>query len=266
MDKYIGKTMSGKEFIYLFPDISEKLVKLTNREENHNGYIFKTGLNVDTNKFDADKKCGNGIYFTDIYNMIQWFTYKRITVTKFLNIFRWENEYDDMMIFYRKVTLPLDCNVCIESRDKFKADKIILGDRIKIKDMDIWKDEEYCIRAINQNESAFRYIREPSVSLQILFVKNKGSNIRYIKDPNEDVQIEALKQNPCLITHIEQPCRLAQLIAVSYNGFLIKHIKNTEITEEVQLEAVKQNGKCIEYIRDPSENVKVAADYGISGF
>jgi hypothetical protein len=246
---YIGRVITGQEFNDNFSDLAKTLVKLTTKTEIHNGFQFKSGENVDINPFNFNVDCGaNGIYFTDINNLPLWLDYRTKT-----------------MKFCRKVILPPDCKIQMLN-NKFKADKIILGDRIKIKDMDIWKDEEYCIRAINQNESAFRYIREPSVSLQILFVKNKGSNIRYIKDPNEDIQIEALKQNPCLITHIEQPCRLAQLIAVSYNGFLIKHIKNTEITEEVQLEAVKQNGKCIEYIRDPSENVKVAADYGISGF
>ena len=262
MDKYIGKTLKGKEFIDLFPEMSDKLAKLTNYEENHNGYIFKTGLNIDTKKFDADKKCGYGIYFTDIYNMILWMSYMRKKVTKFLNIFRWENEYEDKMIFYRKVTLPLDCNICIESRDKFKADKIILGERMRIEDLDFWKDENFCLRCVEKHNTQIimMYIRnysdkvnlalvkkdpfilndlinrkhmEISEEIQLEAVKRNGLVIGYIKNPSEEVQLEALKQNPTSIKYIKSPCKAAQLVAFNHKD-CIRH----------------QNKKCIKGVPD----------------
>lgn len=263
MDKYIGKTLKGKEFIDLFPEISEKLAKLTNFKENHNGYKFGTGLNIDKKKFDADKKCGNGIYFTDIDNMIRWMSYRRTKVIiNFFNIYSLIDEHIDTMVFYRKVTLPLDCNICIESRDKFKADKIILGDRIRIIDLDLWKDEKICLEFIEKQntEIAMIYIRnysdkvklalvkknpfilndlinrkhlKISEEIQLEAVKRNGFVIGYIKNPSEEVQLEALKQNPTSIKYIKSPCKAAQLVAFNHKD-CIRH----------------QNKKCIKGVPD----------------
>jgi hypothetical protein len=167
-----------------------------------------------------------------------------------------------MMIFYRKVTLPLDCNVCIESRDKFKADKIILGERIDIINLDLWKDENFCLKLIeNHNtEIATMYItnyndkvklalvkRNPfilndlinrkhlkiSEEIQLEAVKRNGFVIGYIKNPSEEVQLEALKQNPTSIKYIKSPCKAAQLVAFNHKD-CIRH----------------QNKKCIKGVPD----------------
>ena len=41
-------------------------VKLTNRDENHNNFQYKTGLNVDVNPMDWNECVPGGLYFTQI--------------------------------------------------------------------------------------------------------------------------------------------------------------------------------------------------------
>lgn len=87
--------------------------KILNEQENHNGFQFKTGLNVDTNKFNPSWDCQpGGIYFSreDILAFICWGPW------------------------LRKVTIPKDAQVYKNpgSPKKWKADKIILSEREKI--------------------------------------------------------------------------------------------------------------------------------------
>jgi hypothetical protein len=115
-ERYILEEMTGEMFCTLFPDLSKKLVKLTNETECHNGFQFKTGLNEDTIPFNPTGECEpGGIYFTDIGNMPEWLEYG-----------------NKQMKYCRTVTLPPDCRVYVEE-NKFKADKIILGERVEIK-------------------------------------------------------------------------------------------------------------------------------------
>ena len=57
----LHKTYTGKEFNEINKSV---LWKLTNIDEIHNSFVFKTGLNVDTIKFNplGESELG-GIYF-----------------------------------------------------------------------------------------------------------------------------------------------------------------------------------------------------------
>lgn len=214
IESYDGQVLTGEEFNDKFPNLSKILVKLTTGCELHNGFQFHDGENIDTNTFDPVGGCNpGGIYFTDIYNMHKWTNYRG---------------YD--MKYYRTVTLPPDCMVRID-KDKFKADKIFLGQRLLIKDLNIWKDKEYCLDIIKEN----------------------GFVIQYITDPSEEIQLAALEQNYDSIRYITNPTINAQLFAVSNNGYLLQYISNP--TDEVQLAAV-MNSPFIVNCYKISDNVK----------
>lgn len=85
------------------------MYKITNSNENHNGFQFKDGLNELDQKFNDnsdDSCCGGGFYITDIDHII-----------KFL----------DFGCFMREVTLPKDTNMVMDpDGDKWRIDKMIL--------------------------------------------------------------------------------------------------------------------------------------------
>jgi hypothetical protein len=69
-----GQVLSGKEFNRINGD--RLLVKLTNQNENHNGFQFKTGLNVDNIPFNPSGECEpGGIYFCEESLMNAWLHY-----------------------------------------------------------------------------------------------------------------------------------------------------------------------------------------------
>ena len=50
--------------------------KITNEEENHHGFQYQDGLNVDTQEFQESGTCvKGGLYFTDSENIPNFFGY-----------------------------------------------------------------------------------------------------------------------------------------------------------------------------------------------
>ena len=121
------KTLKGSKFNELCEN--EKLIKLTSKTEIHNGFEFKTGLNVDVNKLVCYGECKKGgIYFTTLYDFYMWVKYSVRECVQ-----------------YREVTIPDDANVYIETY-KCKADKLILSEPRDFNTLtELWTDERYHI-------------------------------------------------------------------------------------------------------------------------
>src|ERR1700688_2020827 len=118
-------------------------VKLTNKKEIHNGFQFKTGLNIDTNEFNPYGECSKGgIYFTDINTLVLWLDYN-----------------EEPMVNIRYVDFPEDVKI-YEEKDKFKADKIVLSERYLIENIKEWNNKEFIINSLKQNRNALEYVKE----------------------------------------------------------------------------------------------------------
>lgn len=108
-DKLYDVTISGELFNKYFSHLA--WVKITNSTENHNGYQFKTGLNVDTKEFVPRDNCDNGIHFT-------------------LAPYKWYHLYNckTNTCWLRSVTIPNDALVTFGS-NKAKASTVVLGEK-----------------------------------------------------------------------------------------------------------------------------------------
>ena len=54
-------------------DFDKKFFRCTNGSEEHNGYVWKDGLNVDFRPFSTTVECGpGGLYFTDFSHIPDW--------------------------------------------------------------------------------------------------------------------------------------------------------------------------------------------------
>lgn len=110
--KEITGNMFNQKYV---KDLRYKFVKLTTFSENHNGYQFKNGLNIDTIDFNTNMLCTpGGIYFINKIHMIKWLTYNK-----------------KVMYWYREVTIPNNARIYIEDC-KFKTNMLILGPRKQI--------------------------------------------------------------------------------------------------------------------------------------
>lgn len=121
---------TGEEFNKLTK--GRVFVRLTVENENHNGFQYKTGLNVDHLPFNPNSACEpGGLYFCDFMNFAIFIDYN-----------------DKNCKNLRYVTIPDNANIYIESLwgiIKYKTDRFILGPPKIILD-----DPYLCVEAIKQ--------------------------------------------------------------------------------------------------------------------
>ena len=131
--------------------------KLTNNEECHNGYQYKTGLNGLDKEFENDSCIRGGFYFTDLKNL---------------------DKFYDCGVWLRIVVVPEDAQmVKDESGDKWRANKIILGDRYPLFSIET-------IKKFNLNVNA-SYIKCASEQSGVDSMKLLKSCRTYFKITNE---------------------------------------------------------------------------------
>ena len=82
---------------------------------------------------------------------------------------------------------------------KFKADKIILGERVEISDLPYWSDKDYCLNAVRKDIKSLKYIRDINHDIQLEAVKNNRHAIKYLLvkkiNVSKEIQIEAVKRH-----------------------------------------------------------------------
>ena len=124
---------------------TNKYYKIFNAEENHNGFQYQDGLNVDTIPFNSnprDSCCEGGFYFTTIEHIF-----------KFL----------DYGCYLREVEVPKDVTIIKDpDGDKYRAHSLFLHERRNLDDIVTWKylvehganihaDEDLALRRASKN-------------------------------------------------------------------------------------------------------------------
>jgi len=128
--------------------------KITNAEENHNGLQYHTGLVEDILPFQEEEEGScvpGGIYFTDEKHIFKFLNYG---------------------IYIREVQIPEDAQFVKDPQgDKWRASKIILGERKDLRELSTWKllislgadiheENDYALRfaALNGHLEVVKYL------------------------------------------------------------------------------------------------------------
>ncbi len=95
-------------------------LKITNSEENHNNLQYQDGLIIDPVPFSYKGSCcPGGIYFTTPEYICNFLDYG---------------------IYVREITIPEDAEMVQDPQgDKWRASKVILGNRRDLREVDTWK-------------------------------------------------------------------------------------------------------------------------------
>src|SRR5579872_2345629 len=228
----VGKTMTGKQFNKIFK--KTKFVKMTNMDENHNGYKFKDGLNIDTSPFYPYDECTKGgIYFTDFKKRYTWFYY-----------------WTTLMKHIRKVTIPNDAQVYVE-KDKFKADKIFLGPKKVISKKDY-------LNALKEGHICFEVIPDYFKSRKLCMdaVGTTGRLLKYVPEHFRDhtMCMRALNNTivDCVLEYIPQKLRSKEICikGVKHNGHELKHVPEYLKDKNICRLAVYNTVVAFKYVSD----------------
>jgi hypothetical protein len=227
--------LSGIEFNNTYPN--EKFFKLTNEEENHNGFQFKTGLNIDTNVFDPNIDCGNGIYFCHLNYISTWFSYR----------------HGKEIVYIREVSIPENATVVEYTvLKKFKTDYIILGEPQLIVNI-----PSLTFRILEIYPKQIRFLTNQTDELCLIAVKRNSSALEFVKNQTDELCLIAIKSNPLVLKYVKNQTDEMCLIAVKSNALALKYVKNQ--TDELCLIAVKTNVKALEYVKNQTDEMCLIA-------
>jgi hypothetical protein len=258
-------TLTGSQFNSKFE--KNKFIKLTNKTEIHNGFQFKTGLNIDNLPFEPSGKCRKGgFYFCNEFDSYRWLKYSGQT-----------------MVHYRYVTIPDDAQVYDEG-DKFKCDRFVLGEKNTINSdfgkptiPEMWEDYNYCKNAFHYDMTLLKfcknpefqleavkitplsllYIEEPTMLMCLTGVEKSPHALHYIKRQNFGMWSKAVQCYPESLKAITEQTSELCLIAVKKNGLAIKYVRHQ--TPEISLCAVNQNALALEFVKEQTSELCLAA-------
>ena len=170
MELDVGEVYTGKEFN---SRCKHSLYRITNEREKHHKFQYETGLNTDTLKFDPSGECKpGGLYFFDRSQVINYrFYVKNPFWIRRVEILNDDNNNNDKTFVYVE-------------RDKYKTNRFILHDRIRIGNIDpgdlcdmydecidfdfninINTDEDSCLNILKRN--AYMLLKIPfSISIK----------------------------------------------------------------------------------------------------
>lgn len=197
--------LSGKEFKSIHGH--KTFYRITNNLECHRGFQYKTGVNIDHLPFNPTGECSaGGLYFTEVDKLSMWIT---------LN-----------STYIRRVEIMNDSRIYIED-NKFKADKFILGERILLKDLELWNDAAYCLAAVEKNGYAIEYVINQTTELCLAAVKQNGYALQHVKEQTKDICLAAVKQNGFALQYVITQTQEIYLAALKSDPFALKYVDAT---------------------------------------
>ncbi len=181
--------ITGKEFKSKYP--TTIFYKLTTETENHNGYQFQDGLNIDTNPINTIKCSKGGLYFTDEKYIYKWHLYN-----------------DKKMKYIRKVEILDDSTVFIED-DKYKTDKFVLETR-----EELYENYIFCKLAVQKDGMALQYVKNQTVELYKLAIQQNKLASQYFNIMITGKEFKSL--------HSDMKFYKLTTFTENYNGFQFK--------------------------------------------
>ena len=127
----------------------------------HHGFVYKEGLNIDTEPFDETPNCGGGLFFSDAQNILSFVNYGKLIA---------------------EIEVP-DGTKIVQVEDKYKAHAIVLKNIRPIWTVDTFKyfiEEGINIHA--DDDDALQSASENGHIEVVRYLIDKGANIHVTDD------------------------------------------------------------------------------------
>lgn len=197
----------GREFNEMYS--STTFYKLTRESECHNGFQYRTGVNVDTVPFNPLLICRAGLFFTDLHCIPMWI---------------------EDHVYIREVIIMEDSVVCV-SQNKFKADKFILKEKILLSEFAYWLDESFCKLALYYDAYALQYIRNQTDEMCLKAVTTNPFTLRFVRKQTDIICKCAVQQDGHALLYVHKQTEEICILAIRQNWAVLPYVK--KITDEI---------------------------------
>lgn len=224
-----------------------QLYKVTNAKEEHHGFQYKNGENIDKLDFNPKGSCTpGGLYFVEFKNIYKYLNYG---------------------IYIRKVEV-LDEEPIYFADSEYKAHRIFLGERQLITDFFKTLDDSMLKYFCKQDGMILKYIDKNSLNNDLLnelynlaFNQNfRSFQYMNITDLFEHSVLESiLEKDENLIKYIPDKILTNKLIqiALEKDGNLIKYIPNKVLTDKLIQIAVQSRSSAIMYLKQTDITIDI---------
>lgn len=270
--------VTGVQFKSMYPSTEFTFYKLTKKDENHFGFQYKTGLNVDTVPFNPKGSClPGGLYFTTLNKLPIW-------ISNDTEYVREVEILDDSLIYANWSSDNL------KSVTKFKADKFILKERRLLKDMPQWENDSYCELAATLQVSILPYCKVLTSAVYWAALRAHPRSFVYIsKDAQTyDMCEYAVAKSPFMLQHVNERFKTKPMCYQAYtqqqyksvmssipleffeDAVFVQNLVHTNVhtfimlpeqykTKALALIAVSKRGQVLQYVNNQTLEICLAA-------
>jgi hypothetical protein len=238
MQCFSGKEFNEKHFGKTFVKLADS------KDKDGDGLVVRDGINVYTNSLNLlNNKIG--IQFVEINDIPKWIITNKTIMTSI-----------------RETIIPRDANVFSDTDGKLFTDKLILSLKKDVKELEIWKNENFCLEAVTKHDFILPYLPLQTDTICLACVKSNGMMLQHVINKSFDICLVAVKQNGLAIQFVPETMSNDEIYklsleAVSQNGHSLYEVKillekinnhlSTHISK-IYLAAVKENGYALEYV------------------
>jgi hypothetical protein len=231
-NKPTDKELTGNAMNELLKETNEILIKFMPSDNNDEGMIFKTGLNVILCEFNPQTT------YCERFSLRSGAIY----ATTMLFFHSWMYEYDEYSDHFkycvRHVTLPDDARVIIKNNEhnKLYCDKVILSEPVQSK---------YFLSSMFEQKIV-------SYDRMSEYVKKCGYIINYVdkKYRTPEMMAYAVKNDPFLLDLVPQEFRTNEMMmdAIGKNYMVLRFIPHEFITRHMMMISIPQSWDVLSYV------------------
>jgi hypothetical protein len=240
----------------------DKFYRLTNELENHRGFQYTTGLNVDVLPFNPTGECkSGGLYFFSSRQLEHFSTY-----CKDIKYIR--------EVTFEGITAPQ----IYAEKGKYKCHSFVLSPRkpfyiddpsLKLDVLSIISNDgcvvrfvkeqttELCLVAVSDSGYALYYVKEQTPEICMAAVSNNGYALEYAKEQTPEICMAAVSNNGYALDDVKEQTPEICMAAVSKNGHVLQYVK--EQTPEICMAAVSNNGDALQFVKEQTPEICIAA-------
>jgi ribosomal protein L24E len=140
---------------------------------------------------------------------------------------------------------------------KFHSNKIIVKNIKKLKDLDKWNDDFFCLKAVKQNGMILRFVKTKTKEICLEAIRQNPTSLKFVEEyrQTQEICLEAITKNGLVLRFIKEQNKLYCLEAVKQDWNSLRYVKNQ--TNDLCMVAAKQDILSLNLIRDKKQKQEI---------
>lgn len=154
---------------------------------------------------------------------------------------------------FRLVNIPDDAEVYMNQK-VIQCTKIIAGPEVVIEEMPEWSQDDYCLGMVSIAPECIKFVKNQTPAICKIAIEGSSNIIKYIKEPSLAMQIHSINDAWWNFKGLPNKTRELCEIAVLANDYNFRHVPNDIKTPDFNIPFLQNNGLLLQHIPEPTED------------